>query len=72
MPEDSSPIDFAGLVRNDDLVVCGQATAEPVTLTEALMAQAAQLPPFRMIIGPVSRRRFRRRAREMCRSRATA
>ncbi|MHC2677361.1 acyl-CoA hydrolase [Bradyrhizobium diazoefficiens] len=53
MPEDSSPIDFAGLVRNDDLVVCGQATAEPVTLTEALMAQAAQLPPFRMIIGPV-------------------
>ncbi|MBR0784401.1 acetyl-CoA hydrolase/transferase family protein [Bradyrhizobium iriomotense] len=46
-------IDFAGLIRDGDLVVCGQATAEPVTLTEALMAQAAQLPPFRMMIGPV-------------------
>lgn len=47
------PIDFAGLIREGDLVVCGQATAEPVTLTEALMAQAAQLPPFRMMVGPV-------------------
>ncbi|WP_298242457.1 acetyl-CoA hydrolase/transferase C-terminal domain-containing protein [uncultured Bradyrhizobium sp.] len=48
-----APIDFSGLIREGDLVVCGQATAEPVTLTEALMAQAAQLPQFRMMIGPI-------------------
>ncbi len=53
MPELAAPIDFSGLIREGDLVVCGQATAEPVTLTEALMAQAAQLPPFRLMIGPV-------------------
>lgn len=53
MPEPAAPIDFSGLIREGDLVVCGQATAEPVTLTEALMAQAAQLPPFRLMIGPV-------------------
>ncbi|MBR0954662.1 acetyl-CoA hydrolase/transferase family protein [Bradyrhizobium canariense] len=53
MPEPASPIDFSSLVREGDLVVCGQATAEPVTLTEALMAQAARLPPFRLMVGPV-------------------
>ncbi|MBR0792070.1 acetyl-CoA hydrolase/transferase family protein [Bradyrhizobium manausense] len=45
--------DFSGLIRDGDLVVCGQATAEPVTLTEALMAQAGQLPAFRMMVGPI-------------------
>ena len=45
--------DFSGLIREGDLVVCGQATAEPVTLTEALMAQAGDLPAFRMMVGPV-------------------
>lgn len=34
MPERRSPIDFSGLIREGDLVVYGQATAEPVTLTE--------------------------------------
>src|SRR5690242_1902492 len=53
MPEETSPIDFFGLIREGDLVVCGQATAEPVTLTEVLMAQATHLPPFRMMVGPV-------------------
>lgn len=53
MPTPSAPIDFTGLIRADDLVVCGQATAEPLTLTEALMAQAADLPPFRLMVGPV-------------------
>ena len=53
MPEHAAPIDFSGLIREGDLVVCGQATAEPVTLTEALMAQAGHLPPFRMMVGPV-------------------
>src|SRR6266702_1196991 len=53
MPENSSPIDFSGLVREGDLVVCGQATAEPVTLTEALVAQAERLPCFRVMVGPL-------------------
>ncbi|UYO53537.1 acetyl-CoA hydrolase/transferase family protein [Rhodopseudomonas palustris] len=53
MSDESAPIDFAGLIRAGDLVVCGQATAEPLTLTEALMAQAADLPPFRLMVGPV-------------------
>jgi acyl-CoA hydrolase len=53
MADDIEAIDFSGLIRGGDLVVCGQATAEPVTLTEALMAQAAGLPPFRLMVGPV-------------------
>jgi len=53
MPAQSASIDFAGLIRAGDLVVCGQATAESLTLTEALMAQAADLPPFRLMVGPV-------------------
>ena len=40
-------LDFSGLIREGDVVVCGQATAEPVTLTEALVAQDRHLPPFR-------------------------
>src|SRR6266702_3128040 len=53
MPVNTSPIDFSGLIRDGDLVVCGQATAEPLTLTEALVAQAAHLPAFRMMVGPL-------------------
>jgi acyl-CoA hydrolase len=53
MPGDTTPIDFSGLIREGDLVVCGQATAEPVTLTEALVAQAEYLPRFRMMVGPL-------------------
>ena len=53
MDDDPSSIDFTGLISEGDLVVCGQATAEPRTLTEALVAQAEDLPPFRLMIGPV-------------------
>lgn len=53
MPAEIASIDFSGLIRESDLVVCGQATAEPVTLTEALMAQAVHLPRFRMMVGPI-------------------
>lgn len=53
MTASAAPIDFIGLIRADDLVVCGQATAEPRTLTEALVAQAPRLPRFRLMIGPV-------------------
>lgn len=53
MPELAAPVDYSDLIREDDLVVCGQATAEPVTLTAALMAQAGHLPRFRMMVGPI-------------------
>ena len=46
-------IDFAGIIRAGDVVVCGQATAEPRTLTEALIAQKDRLPPFSVVVGPV-------------------
>lgn len=53
MEETASAIDFTGLIRGGDLVVCGQATAEPRTLTEALVAQADRLPAFRLMVGPL-------------------
>lgn len=53
MSRPAPPIDFSSLIREGDLVVSGQATAEPVTLTEALMAQAAHLPSIRIMLGPV-------------------
>ncbi|WP_426613953.1 acetyl-CoA hydrolase/transferase family protein [Bradyrhizobium sp. McL0616] len=53
MLENTTAIDYSGLIREGDLVVCGQATAEPVTLTEALVAQAGHLPAFRMMVGPI-------------------
>ena len=46
-------LDFAGIIRPGDVVVCGQATAEPRTLTERLVAQKDRLPPFTMMVGPV-------------------
>jgi hypothetical protein len=36
-------LDFSGLIQAGDVVVCGQATAEPRSLTEALIAQAIRL-----------------------------
>jgi acyl-CoA hydrolase len=46
-------LDFAGIVRPGDVVVCGGATSEPRTLTEELMAQQDRLPPLRVFLGPV-------------------
>ncbi|WP_458757119.1 acetyl-CoA hydrolase/transferase family protein [Afipia sp. TerB] len=46
-------LDFAGLIQPGDVVVCGQATAEPRTLTEAIVAQKDRLPPFSMMVGPL-------------------
>ena len=48
-----SPLDFADIIRAGDVVVCGQATAEPRTLTEALVARKDRLPPFTVVVGPV-------------------
>lgn len=44
-------LDFAGLVRPGDLVVCGQGGGEPVDLTARLMAQRARLGGFRLFLG---------------------
>jgi acyl-CoA hydrolase len=49
----AAALDFTGLIRAGDVVVCGQATAEPRTLTEALVAQQRRLPPFTMLVGPL-------------------
>ena len=58
MTEDTAPIDYSGLIRESDVVVSGQATAEPLTLTEALVAQAEHLPAFRMMVGPIFSQTF--------------
>jgi acyl-CoA hydrolase len=49
----AASLDFSGLIQAGDVVVCGQATAEPCTLTEALIAQASRLPPFTVVVGPL-------------------
>jgi acyl-CoA hydrolase len=49
----AASLDFSGLIQAGDVVVCGQATAEPRSLTEALIAQASRLPPFTVVVGPV-------------------
>lgn len=43
---------FAGLLRDDDLVVCGQTCAEPLTLTRKLVAHCAEHhQPVRIFVG---------------------
>ncbi|MEW6641928.1 MAG: acetyl-CoA hydrolase/transferase C-terminal domain-containing protein [Pseudomonadota bacterium] len=54
----AAALDFAGLIRDGDVVVCGQATAEPRTLTQALVAQKDRLPPFTVVVGPLFSRTF--------------
>lgn len=52
-PAKPMSLDFGSIIRAGDVVVCGQATAEPRSLTEALIAQKGRLPPFTLVIGPV-------------------
>lgn len=49
----AASLDFTGIIRAGDVVLCGQATAEPRTLTEVLIAQKNRLPPFTMVVGPI-------------------
>lgn len=54
MPEvlhDIDELDLARYVRPGDLVVWGQACAEPLSLTERLMAQRADIGRFRCFLG---------------------
>ena len=44
-------LDLAGIVRPGDTVMWGQATAEPVPLTQALMAQRHAIGSFKVFLG---------------------
>jgi acyl-CoA hydrolase len=45
------PLDLASVIRPGDGVLCGQATAEPQTLLEALVAQRAAFSGARVFLG---------------------
>jgi acetyl-CoA hydrolase len=47
----SGPLDLAALLRPGDTVVWGQASAEPRTLTELLVAQRHRVPGVRCFLG---------------------
>ena len=47
----SHDLDLAGLVRPGDMVLCGQGTAEPLTLTRGLVAQKDAIGPFTCFLG---------------------
>jgi acyl-CoA hydrolase len=44
-------LEFAGLLRPGEYVVCGHATGEPQTLTEALVQQRRDLGQLRVFVG---------------------
>ncbi len=48
---DLQSLDFAGIVRPGDTVMWGQAMAEPVPLTQALMAQRHGIGRFKVFLG---------------------
>jgi len=48
---DLQSLDFAGIIRPGDTVMWGQATAEPVPLAQALMAQRHAIGPFKVFLG---------------------
>lgn len=48
---DEQNFDIARFIRPGDRVVCGQGTAEPLTLTEALVSQAGAIGPLSLFLG---------------------
>jgi acetyl-CoA hydrolase len=50
---DVADLDLAGLIRRDDLIGCGQVTAEPLTLTRALVDQRHAIGSARVFLGAV-------------------
>jgi acetyl-CoA hydrolase len=48
---DLNRLDLRDLVRRDDTVAWGQASGEPLSLTEALMAQRHAIGPFKVFTG---------------------
>lgn len=47
----SAQFSFHGLLRAGDLIVCGQAAAEPLTLTRKLVAEGAGVAPLTLFLG---------------------
>ncbi|HEX2136609.1 MAG TPA: acetyl-CoA hydrolase/transferase C-terminal domain-containing protein [Microvirga sp.] len=47
----SRDLDFTGLVRPGDVVLCGQGTGEPLTLTRRLVEQAGAIGSFTCFLG---------------------
>ena len=50
-PVDARHFDLRGLLRADDWIVCGQAAAEPLTLTRRLMADDGTALPSTVFLG---------------------
>src|SRR3546814_9583810 len=48
---DAGKLDLRNIVRPGDTIIWGQACAEPLTLTEALMAQRADLGGITVFLG---------------------
>src|SRR5579863_9110940 len=48
----AAALDLAAYVREGDTVLCGQACAEPLTLTEALVRRRAAIGRCRVFLGP--------------------
>jgi len=44
-------LDLSHLIRPGDNIICGQASGEPVTLTEKLVSQRSQLGPVNIFLG---------------------
>ncbi|MES2261778.1 MAG: acetyl-CoA hydrolase/transferase C-terminal domain-containing protein [Pseudomonadota bacterium] len=51
MTHDAAMPDFTPFIRPGDTVIWGQATAEPLTLTRALVAQRHRLARLRLVLG---------------------
>lgn len=49
---------FHGLLRAGDHIVCGQASAEPLTLTRKLVAEGAGVAPLTLFLGSTLSRTF--------------
>ncbi|WP_454754679.1 acetyl-CoA hydrolase/transferase family protein [Cupriavidus necator] len=58
-PRAAATLDLAGLIRPDDLVLCGQVNAEPLTLTRELVRQRHAIGPVRVFLGAVFSETFR-------------
>jgi acyl-CoA hydrolase len=50
---DIGSVDFANVVRPGDRVLVGQGAAEPLTLTQELVAQKDRIGPFEIFLGPL-------------------
>lgn len=54
MPVPSSEFEFSGILRAGDSVIWPQGTGEPTGLSGRLVATAATLPPFTLVVGMVT------------------